>query len=374
MPKIIFNLLFFITFIGCSQLEGIKTKILPTPKQEEVLKTVWVKNLDSSYLSGNVPIHFNGPLANDGAIFIGSSKEGFLSIDEKSGKILWKKQEKETYTSSPVVFENNIIYGTENGRVFSRKLINGELNYEIDLGASVDGTPIVSSGRLFVQLRNHQIFSLDAETGKIIWSYKKPVTNLTTIQGVGKGFVLDQKVIFGFADGDLMAFRVETGDVVWERKIASGADKFMDLNWDIIEYQGDLATLDATGTIHLVSSSDGNISHQFNVGASTNLLKINEDIYFGSQNGTVQKLDEHLSFNTVFKASKSTLTRISFWKNRLIVGDINGLVNIYSFDEHKIIKNKLLGNELSTLFTSPSNGQLGGVLFFSSRGRLYYYQ
>ena len=121
--------------------------------------------------------------------------------------------EAEEYTSSPVIFGDSVIYGTTSGRVKSRKLINGELNYELDVGASVDGTPIVHNGRLFVQLRNHQIFSLDAATGKILWSYKKSIAKKTTIQGVGEGVVYDNLVIYGFADGDLIAFRLKL--VMW---------------------------------------------------------------------------------------------------------------------------------------------------------------
>jgi len=372
--KYLVRLLLLSIIASCSQIKTIKNKVVTPRKTMKEFQAQWGKNLDPSYLSGNVPIHLNGPITHDGAIYIGSSGEGFLSINERDGKVNWKKRESETYSSSPLVFENNIIYGTENGRIISRKLVNGELNYELDLGASVDGTPIASSGRLFVQLRNHQIFSLDATTGKILWSYKKPVTNKTTIQGVGKGHVFDNKVIFGFADGDMLSFRVETGEIIWEQKIGKSSDKFMDLNWDIAEFNGKLATLDAAGNIYIISGSDGTISNQFNVGASTNLISKNGNLYFGALNGEVKILGPSLNVNTLFKFSKRTVTRIALWKNRIIAGDISGLVSVYSLSASKILKNKILGNDLSALFTKPTVGELGGLVLFTSRGRLYYYQ
>ena len=146
-------------------------------------------NLDPSYLSGNVPIRWVRLALHDGNIYIGHSGNGFLAVEERDGAVIWQAQENEDYTSNPVIFADSVIYGTTSGRIKSRKLINGELNFELDVGASVDGTPVVYSGRLFVQLRNHQVFSLDARTGKILWSYKKSIAK-TTIQVLGKELLL----------------------------------------------------------------------------------------------------------------------------------------------------------------------------------------
>ena len=69
----------------------------------------------------------------------------------------------------------------------------------------------------------------------------------TTIQGVGQGIVVDNLVIYGFADGDLVGFRVETGDVVWEKPVGKANSKFMDLNTNIIRLGSLICTSDSAG-------------------------------------------------------------------------------------------------------------------------------
>ncbi len=370
--KILFLFTFF-SLVGCASIEQLQKKVIAPIQPKRSFSAKWGKNLDPTYLSGNLPIHLNGPAVYEGNIFIGSSGNGFLSIDERDGKIRWKVSENETYHSSPLVSGDSVIYGTESGRIKSRKMTNGELNFEIDLGASVDGNPIVSKGRLFIQLRNHQIFSLDASTGKILWSYKKSVTNKTTIQGVGEGLVDNNSVIFGFADGDLLSFRVETGDIIWERKIGRSADKFMDLNWPMVKFNDALATVDAAGNLYLVRFSDGEIINQFSIGISTNLVLHEDSLYFGDTSGSLHQLDRELKVTELAKFSKRTLSRVGIWNGKIIAGDINGLVSTFSLKELKTLWQKYLGNELSTMFRRPLKGDLGGLIMFTSRGRLYYY-
>ena len=174
---------------GCSSFKNLEKNIIKPAQKREAFKAYWGKNLDPGYLSGNLPIHLNGATVHQEQIFVGSANRGFMSLKELNGRVLWQSSEKEFYTSLPVIYEGAVIYGTESGRIFSRNILNGELNYEIEVGASVDGNPIVDGGRLFVQLRNHQVFAIDAVTGKTLWSYKKSVTNKTSIQKVGQAYV-----------------------------------------------------------------------------------------------------------------------------------------------------------------------------------------
>ena len=371
------NILFayaLIGFIGCSSFKQLREKVVTPVKGDKYFYATWGKNLDPSYLSGNVPIHLNGPALYDGNIYIGHSGKGFLSIEERDGAVIWFADEDEDYTSSPVVYGDSIIYGTTSGRIKSRKLINGELNFELDVGASVDGTPVVTSGRLFVQLRNHQIFSLDASTGKILWSYKKSVAKKTTIQGVGKGVVVNNLVIYGFADGDLVAFRVETGDVVWEKPVGKPNSKFMDLNTNIIKLKGVICTSDSVGNLYFINAKTGEIVNQVSSSASTNLVSVGDKIYFGDYQGGLNFIDQNYEVIGLKRVSKHTITRIGLWKNSIVSGDIKGNITSLSLNESNNIHRKHLGNDLSAIFTKPEVGALGGLVLYTSRGRLYYYR
>ena len=83
---------------------------------------------------------------------------------------------------------------------------------------------------------------------------QKSIAKKTTIQGVGQGVVVDNLVIYGFADGDLVGFRVETGDVVWEKTVGKANSKFMDLNANIIKLGSVICTSDSNGNLYFINA------------------------------------------------------------------------------------------------------------------------
>lgn len=359
---------------GCSSFKKLEKNIVKPSLQKEAFKAYWGKNLDPAYLSGNLPIHLNGAIVHDEHIFVGSANNGFMALKELNGRELWRSNEKEFYTSLPVVYEGAVIYGTESGRIFSRNILNGELNYEIEVGASVDGNPVVDGGRLFVQLRNHQVFAIDAVTGKTLWSYKKSVTNKTSIQKVGQAYVDGSYVFFGFADGDMVSFRVETGEIVWEKKVGQLNDKFLDLDRPILHYKNRLVTVDSAGNIFFINKKSGEVEEQIESSASTNLIIQNDEIIFGDSWGRINRVRQDYSIENLGQVSKRALSRVALWRGGVVISDISGMINFFSLSDYKILQTKNLGNELSTLFTAPVKGKLGGLLVFTNRGRLYYYR
>ena len=104
-----------ISSFGCSSLKQLREKVVTPVKGDKYFNATWGKNLDPSYLSGNVPIHLNGPALYDGNIYIGRSGNGFLAVEERDGAVIWLAQENEDYTSNPIIFGDSVIYGTTSG-------------------------------------------------------------------------------------------------------------------------------------------------------------------------------------------------------------------------------------------------------------------
>src|SRR5690606_14820909 len=136
---------------------------------------------------------------------------------------LWWINDK-TELGAPVEFFNDyIVYGGLNGRLFVRHYITGKLKYAIDLYVPIESAPYYFNGRLLVYLRGHQVAHLDAETGKILWVYRRAVPITTTLQRTTRPLVIGNKIIIGFADGYVGALSVEEGLLLWETKLVENA-------------------------------------------------------------------------------------------------------------------------------------------------------
>ena len=84
--------------------------------------------------------------------------------------------------------------------------------------SSMFGQPTAAGGRLFFGSANGTVYSLDAETGCVYWTFKAPVQVRTPIT-IAKS--PDGKYLAYFGDGSATVYAVEaqTGEQVWKTKI-----------------------------------------------------------------------------------------------------------------------------------------------------------
>lgn len=73
-------------------------------------------------------------------------------------------------------------FGTLNGDLIGWSVNEGKEKFKVNLGAPIESPMSISAGRLIVPVRSHSVVCLDASTGKILWSYKRPVAAVKTLQ------------------------------------------------------------------------------------------------------------------------------------------------------------------------------------------------
>ncbi len=89
---------------------------------------------------------------------------------------------------------------------------------------SLEGTPIVKDGVMYVASGNDDVFALDAKTGALIWEHRSHIEqNINTVccgwdnRGVAIG---EGKVFVGYLDGNVVALDIKTGKELWKTQIA----------------------------------------------------------------------------------------------------------------------------------------------------------
>ena len=95
--------------------------------------------------------------------------------------------------------------------------------FETEVVESMETTPIVVNGVMYVTTSFNHVYALNAETGKEIWHYKHNMGPITTYccgpnnRGV---FPYGDNVYIGTLDAKLVALNAKTGDLEWETQIA----------------------------------------------------------------------------------------------------------------------------------------------------------
>src|SRR6266851_7233408 len=95
---------------------------------------------------------------------------------------------------------------------------------------SLEGTPVVKDGVLYVSTGNDDVYAFDAKTGALIWEHRSGIDqNITTVccgwdnRGVA---VADGKVFLGLLDGSLVALDAKTGDLIWQTQVGKWQDGY----------------------------------------------------------------------------------------------------------------------------------------------------
>ena len=95
--------------------------------------------------------------------------------------------------------------------------------FQTEILESLETTPIVSNGVMYVTTSFNHVYALDAATGAQLWHFKHNMGPVTTYccgpnnRGV---FAYGDKLYMGTLDAKLVALNAKTGELVWEKQIA----------------------------------------------------------------------------------------------------------------------------------------------------------
>jgi len=356
-------------FSACS-LQALKP--MSIKEEKPLLFTSWIKNLDPKADTGNLPIGLHSPLIHDGIVYAGNNNGYMEAYELENGRLVWSEYDASTYHGGIIPYKDQIIYGTVQGRVISRQGVVGTIKYSVDLGSPVETKGTLYKGRVFFQTRNHQIFSLDVETGKILWAYKRSVPYLTTLQRASAPIVYKDKLLVGFADGTLAGLSLEEGVLLFETKLSNGS-KFVDVDNSPFIYDEKIYISPVGGLLSLLDPNTGKILRTSDFQSSRSPFLLNDKLYFGSPNGDLIMTDRNLNVLMKKKVSIGSISNIIQFKNHLVVSTTNGEIKVIDEKSLEVLETKKLGHSYSAVFGEfGSSGDNLAVI--SSRNRLFIFK
>jgi alcohol dehydrogenase (cytochrome c) len=95
--------------------------------------------------------------------------------------------------------------------VFATGVVNGH-----------EAPPIVNNGVMFVATPGNQVIAIEAETGSVLWRYKRPLPDeVILLHATSRGVALSgDKVLFAVGEAVLVALDAKTGQEVWTTAVA----------------------------------------------------------------------------------------------------------------------------------------------------------
>jgi outer membrane protein assembly factor BamB len=344
-------------------------KLTAPEKKNPFFKVLWSKNLDHNYQSGNLPIGLGAPRIFNDIVYMGSLSGKMHAYDLETGRTLWSRDENTTLGGASEFFSDHIAYGGLNGRLFVRHYLSGELKYAIDLGAPIESAPFFHSGRLIVYLRGHQVVQLDAETGKILWVYKRAVPVTTTLQRTTKPLVLGNKIILGFADGFVGALSFNEGTIIWETKIVDQS-KFIDVDLNPLLSGGVVITGSPSGELKAINPDNGAVARSFGFSILAHPALKGEQLLLGTNEGEVLLINQNGDILKKVKISDKAVSAVAWWKENIVAATFDGKIRSIDPLTMNVIAEFAMGYDYSAVFSDMIVSE-DFLAIYSSRNRLY---
>ncbi|HSE78018.1 MAG TPA: PQQ-binding-like beta-propeller repeat protein [Alphaproteobacteria bacterium] len=165
------------------------------------------------------------PVVAAGKIFAVDAGVQVSAFDAAGGGTLWRFDVRPSGDGSGgagggVAYDNGRLYvGSGFAQVIALDADTGSEIWRTTLTAPVRGAPTVGGGRVFAITADNQTHSLDADSGRKLWSHAG-ISESAGIYGGSSPALFQNAVIAAYSSGELFALRADNGRVLWAESLA----------------------------------------------------------------------------------------------------------------------------------------------------------
>ena len=149
--------------------------------------------------------------------------EGLCSVNLRNGSLIWSNKIGCTPASSPAFYhsKSNIILSTLDKRVILVNARTGDILNEITKSENIVSTPSITQNEIIFGCNDGFIYSYTSDLKSLNWKFK------TTHQIHYKPLIHGDKVYFGSSNGVFYCLNLNNGKVLWELKTNGPLDLTM---------------------------------------------------------------------------------------------------------------------------------------------------
>jgi len=180
----------------------------------------WGHESGDRYLSSAVP--------SNRSIFVGSGDGYLYNLDAATGRVTWRARTEGRIRGTPAVADGRVFIGSFDGRVYAFDAATGAQRWRFDTEGvklnsanfgfdrrSIQSSPSVANGTVFVGARDGFLYAVDAATGTQRWRFDHKISWVNSSPAVSNGVVFA-----GSSDGHFMqAVDAATGAERWRADI-----------------------------------------------------------------------------------------------------------------------------------------------------------
>lgn len=325
----LFVLITFFALCACSKEVVMKPTPLSKFQQTTVIHQQWSNSVS---MGKGAYLKLAPAFANNKAFIAGNSGK-IKAIDTGSGKTLWQTSTTAPISSGIGTNSNLLFVGTADGRVLALQQQDGKLVWQAKIIGDVLSAPTANNDIVVAKTEIGNIRAFQASNGQLLWSFNHANPSLI-LRGSSAPKIVGDQVICGFANGEMMAFALETGNIRWQQQVTIPSGSFLvERMVDIIAdpvVSGNIAYVVAyQGSITAINIKNGNILWQKPMSSISGLTVDTQNIYVSNSSDQLWALSKNdgdtLWHQDIF--AYRGLSGPAVLNNLVAVGDVEGYVH-----------------------------------------------
>lgn len=213
---------------GCAMLSGFGKDNTPPPAAltEFTPSKQFIQLWSAQTTSGTQDRGLLLTPAIQNAVVYTVGARGEISANKvDTGQTLWRTTAKKALTTGPAVAKNVLLVGGGDSQLLAFNAKTGEPLWQRELPNEMLAPPAINQGTAVAKTLNDDVVGLVAGTGEIRWQQAHGAPDLI-LRGASTPLIEGSHVYVGFADGQLQALNLTTGNVLWQQQIASPKGTF----------------------------------------------------------------------------------------------------------------------------------------------------
>ena len=278
---------------------GVETLILGSSDADVVAlnsengQLLWKSQVSSEVLSVPVIAH--------GIVVVRTTDGAIIALNEKTGVKLWHYEQNAPALSvrgigAPVIFEDNVIVGYDNGKLMALRLTDGKYVWETSIAipkgrteverlVDIDVDPIDVGGVLYLAGYHGGAAAISEQSGDVLWR-NEAISSHTGMSNDFRNLYLSDAVDY------VLQLEQRTGAALWKSKELHDRKLTTPAVYEHYVVVGDLE-----GYVHWLSTSDGRQLGRIKVADTAIDVKpivVNDTVYIYAKDGTLAALRTRL--------------------------------------------------------------------------------
>jgi outer membrane protein assembly factor BamB len=221
-------------------------------------REVWSASAGSADGSGLLSLT---PFVAEGLVVAVDARGQVSAHDAATGALRWRREVGFAVSGGVGGGMGLVLVNGRRGELAALDLASGEPRWRVETGSLAYAPAAVGAGRVALRGADGRLLVLDAMSGERLWADTRPVPPLS-LQGTGRPLLLEDAVIAGFDNGELIAYAMANGRKLFTINVAlpkgrSEVERMVDVDSTplldrgviyALAYQGRLVAIDAATT------------------------------------------------------------------------------------------------------------------------------